>query len=251
MRLNRLFFGLALLITLVSCRKDEDLNPVPGDAKVKRILLYFSLDSDKPAAIVKEFEYDGNWNVTRTSAPMYQDGEIVGNISYDLYTYNTSGQLIKKENYNANVNSPTGFINLINYSYTYSEGGKLIKEVIEYPAIGQSKRITYEYDHNLLTYVRNYNEKNQLESFILYQYDKYDRLITEKSYASIGKLISATDHTYQGQLLIRSDIFYGDTHVREIKRTYDNNNNLMILESRELLDYSSALSYYHKYEYFN
>lgn len=247
----KLCLGLLLILSLLSCQKQADLTPAPGDAKVKRILLYFSLDSDNPTSIIKEFEYDDNWKISKTSSPMYQDGKIVGTISYDLYYYNNSDLLIKKENLNANLNSPTGFINLINYYYTYSEDGNLTKETIEYPIIGQRKDIIYEYEENRLTGTKYYNEKNQLESYVLNHYDKYDRLITEECYASDDRLISTTTNSYNGQLLVKSDIYLGDTHWREIKRTYDSNNNLLMLESKEIVAYSSALSYFHKYEYYN
>lgn len=46
--------------------------------------------------------------------------------------------------------------------------------------------------------------------------------------------ISYTNHTYSGLLLVKSDVYNGDIHLREIKRTYDNANNLITLESNEL-----------------
>lgn len=228
MKTSHLTLGLGLLIlSLLSCQKHQDPTPAPGNAKVKRILLYFSLDSENPTSIVKEFEYDENWRITKTSSPMYQDGKIVGTISYDLYYYNNSDQLIKKENYNANLNSPTGFINLINYYYTYSEGGTLSKVTIEYPRIGQRKDIIYEYKNNRLIRIKNLNDKNELESYVLNYYDAYGRLITEEKYTYDDKLISTTTNSYEGQLLVKSDIFQGDIHLREIKRSYDSNNNLL------------------------
>jgi hypothetical protein len=39
-------------------------------------------------------------------------------------------------------------------------------------------------------------------------------------------------------------------HMREIFRTYDKNNNLIVLESNELSLFSSSMSYVLKYEYF-
>jgi len=182
---------------------------------------------------------------------MYQEGTIIGTISYDLYYYNTSDQLIKKENFNANLNSPTGFINLINHNYFYSSDGKLNKESIEYPQISSSESIIYEYKNNQLNTTKYYNNKNQLETYVINQYDKSDRLIKETRYAWDDRIISITTHSYQGLLLVKSDVFQGDTHMRVIKRTYDSNNNLLILESKELVGYSSALSYFHKYEYFD
>lgn len=252
MKIRQLIIGLGLLIilSLLSCQKD-DLTPAPGDGKVKRILLYFSLDSGSPTSIAKEFEYDADGRISRTSSPMYEEGTIVGTISYDLYYYNTSGQLKKKENFNANFNSPTGYINLINHLYTYSPDGKMTKETIEYPQGGPGESILYEYKDNQLNTTEFYNNKNQLETYIVNQYDRYDRLIKEIRYAWDDRIISVTTHSYQGLLLVKSDVYQGDTHMREIKRTYDSNNNLLILESKELVGYSSALSYFHKYEYFD
>ncbi len=246
----KLGLGFLTILNLVSCQKNDDLTPAPGDAKVKRILLYFSLESDNPQSIVKEFEYDENWRISKTSSPMYQDGKIAGTISYDLYNYNSSDQLIKKENFNANLNSPTGFINLKNFYYTYSESGSLTKETIEYPRIGQKEDIVYEYQDNKIAKIIHYNPKKELESYVLNHYDAYNRLVTEEKYAFDDHLISTTSHTYKGQLLIKSDVFQGNTHAREIIRTYDSNNNLLILQSKELSVYSSALSYFHEYEYY-
>jgi len=123
-------------------------------AKLKRILLYSSIDSKNPISIVSEYEYDEVDRISKISSPMYQDGEIVGIIKYDLYGYNSQGQLIRIENFNANGNSPTGFINLKNYIYTYSENGKKEKERIEYPQIGSSEYSLYKYDGGKILLVR-------------------------------------------------------------------------------------------------
>lgn len=253
MKINHLSLGLGLIIilNLLACQK-ENLTPTPGNGKVKRILLFSSLDSDSPLSIVKEFEYDENGRISKTTSPMYQDGNIIGTISYDLYYYyyDNDNQLVKKENFNANLNSPTGFINLVNYYYSYSSLGKMTKETLEYPQAGFNESIVYEYKNGLLNTIKFYNNKNQLETYIISQYDKSDRLIKEIRYASDDKVISTTIHSYQGLLLIKSDVFQGETHMREIIRSYDNNNNLSILESKELVAHSSALSYILKYEYF-
>jgi len=242
--------GLIIILNLLACQKNEDPAPAPGDGKVKRILICFSLDSGSPSSIVTEFEYDENGRINRTSSPMYQDGIIMGTISYDLYSYNNNNQLVKKENFNANLNSPTGFINLVNHSYSYSKG-KMAKETIEYPIAGYSEFMIFEYKNDLLNTTKFYNNKNQLETYTINQYDKSDRLVKETKCAWDDKVISVTTHNYQGLLLIKSDVFQGETHMREIKRSYDSNNNLSILESKELSPVSSSLSYILKYEYFD
>ena len=68
------------------------------------------LTYDRWVSIVEEYEYDSLDRISRVSSPMYDDGEIAGTISYELYEYNADGQLIRKSNFNSNVNAPTGFI---------------------------------------------------------------------------------------------------------------------------------------------
>jgi len=242
--------GLIAILNLSACQK-EDLNPEPGDGRVKRIMLYSSPVSLEPIAVVQEFEYDDNGRISRTSSPMYQDGTIVGTIYYDLYYYNDADQLVRKENFNANSNSPTGFINLVNRLYTYSPSGKLIRETIEYPQAGPGESIVYEYKNGLLNRTEYYNNINKLEAYTISHYDNSGRLTKEVRYASDEKVISTTSHSYRGLLLVKSDVYNGETRMREIKRSYDSNNNLLILESKELVSYSSAMSYVLKYEYFD
>jgi len=252
MKVNQLTLAVALMmiLNLAACQK-EDINPEPGNGKVKRILLYSSMSSDTPISIVEEFEYDENGRITRTSSPMYQDGTIVGTISYDLYYYNDVDQLVRKENYNANSNSPTEFFNLVNRFYMYSPSGKLIRETIEYPQGGPGESIVYEYKNSLLSRTKFYNNINKLEAYTISHYDNSERLTKEVRYSSDDKVISTTLHSYRGHLLVKSDVFHGETRMREIKRSYDNDNNLLVLESYELVAYSSAMSYVLRYEYFD
>ena len=151
MKINYLSMGLGLImiLNLLACQKGdflpENLTPAPGNGKVKRILIFSSLDTNSLSWTVSEFEYDGSGRISKTSSPMYHDGNIAGTISYDLYYYNNDNQLVKKENFNASTDSPTGFINLVNYYYLYSPAGRVIKETLEYPQPGFSEYYLYEY----------------------------------------------------------------------------------------------------------
>jgi len=54
---------------------------------------------------------------------------------------------------------------------------------------------------------------------------------------------------------VKTDIFVyynviGKTKLREIRRYYDKNNNLIYLKSQELSVLSSTMSYISKYEYY-
>ena len=182
---------------------------------------------------------------------MYVDGVITGTISYNLYEYNPSGQIVKIANYNANDNSPTGFINLSNTLYEYSGSGLKIKESIEFPVAGIEEYTVFEYKSNLLSQSKKYY-RNNLESYSDYQYDGSRRLTKELTYSSDGKCLTYMIYSYSGSQLINSDLYtYPDKVLyRSITRTYDEGNNLIVLESREMAGYSSAMSYIMKYIYY-
>lgn len=246
-------FGLFCLLTLFtwSCQKDESDTYVSSNAKLKQVVLYSTLDSEEPINIVEEYEYDDAGKITKVSSPMYNNGIIVGTIKFDLYEYNSSGQLIKINNYNANGNSPTGFINLKNTLFEYSPEGKKIKEIIEYPLAGIFEYSDFEYKNGLLSKTKKYSG-TKLESFTVYEYDKSDRLIKELFYAHDGQCLTYTIHTYIGSLQTKSDlyVFSSNSHYRSINRIFDKNSNIIALESKELSLYSSLMSHVLRYEYY-
>lgn len=252
MKTKSLFFGLiSLLIVLFSnCQKENDFSDselLQGNARLKRVLLFATIDSEEPLSILEEYEYDEKGRIIKVSAPF---GDRDGLLYYNLYEYNSANQLMKIVNYRSNINSPTGFINLKNYIYSYSSDGKKEKEYIEYPQINSFEYFVYEYQNNQLVKINKYDNKNELESYVVNQYDNSGKLITETSYAYDNHCTSYTIHTYSGILLLKSDVYQGGIHLREILRTYDMNNNLIILESNELSMLSSAMSCVLRYEYY-
>lgn len=251
-----------IFILIYGCQKENDFfenttnHTITNqkDAKLKQVLLYASIENDVPISILEEYEYDDEGRISKVSSPMYEDGEIVGTIKYDLYNYNSEGQLIKIEHFNANINSPTGFINLRNHIYTYSDDGKKEKEYIEYPVIGSSEYLLYKYDKGNLAKIEKYGIDGNLEKYIINEYDNSGNLIKETSFHEDNNPFSYTQHAYKNGLNMQSNVYAGDDmqeHLREIIRTYDENNNLVILESNELSLFSSVMSYVLKYEYFD
>lgn len=252
-----LFVLLGLTIMLIcGCQKENDsFNNITNQngAKLKRILLFSSIESKSPIDIVSEFEYDKEDRIRKVSSPIYQDGEIKGIIKYDLYEYNSQGQLIKIENFNANINSPTGFINLKNYIYTYSENGDKEKERIEYPQISSFEYSLYKYNRGKITKIEKYDYSGKLESYIMFDYNNSGDLSKETFFTNDNQSVSYTQHSYKNGLNIKSDVYAGKDmkeHVREIFRTFNDKNNLIILESKELSLYSSMVSHVLKYEYY-
>jgi hypothetical protein len=248
------FFGTFILFVFLSssCQKDKsDSILYQSNAKLKQILLYSKIESEDPIGIVEEYQYDDKGRISKTSSPMYDNGVIAGTIKYNLYEYNSSDQLIRISNFNANLNSPTGYINLQNFIYTYSADGKKIRESIENINGVISEYSVYEYKDGQLVKIKKYSH-DSLESYIENQYDNSGKLIKESFFSSDGQGISYTIHTYSGLLQIKSDLytFINDTRYRSIKRTFDNNNNLITLESNELSLYSSAMSSVLRYKYY-
>ncbi|MCA1758143.1 MAG: hypothetical protein LC658_00090 [Bacteroidales bacterium] len=245
-----IFIFSVILILNSSCQKENDFieNPTfPNNAKLKRVWLYPTIESKEAISIDKEYEYDEKERISRINSPMYENGEITGLFSYDLYNYNSIGQLIKIENYHANTNSPTGFINLKNYVYSYSDDGKIEKIEVS------NEYSLYKYDNNKLSRIEKYGSTDELERYTKYEYDNSGNLVKETFYSADNQPYSYTKHSYENGINIQSDVFGGEdmkTHVREIFNTYDENNNLIIKETNELLSYSSALSHVFRYEYF-
>lgn len=241
---------LCAAILLVSgCEKEQSYSG-QGNARLKQEFLY-NIDSQTMIGIVKEYEYNDQGKISKTSTPMYENGSINGILSYNLYDYDSSGQLSKITSYNANINSPTGFINLSNLSYEYSGNGLKLKESVEYPVSGMQEYTDFEYSAGRLVDSKKYTN-NKLESYIEYQYDNSGRLIKELNYASDGQCLNYSIHTYSGSLLVKSDFYTYSNKVRyrSVSRTYDEGNNLINLESKEMVPSSSMMSYVMKYIYY-
>ena len=250
----KIFFCLIIIsFFIISCDENlsNEITPA-GNAKLKRVLMYVNVDDEKPIAIVEEYEYDSLDRISRVSSPMYEDGEIVGTISYDLYKYNSDGQLIKKIHFHANINAPTGFLNLKNYNYIYGKNGKKIRENIGYPHAKSSEFFLYKYDSDRLVRIEKYNRTGELERYVLKDYDNSGKLIKESSYAKDNHSFGYNQHFYTNGLNTESKVFGAKDMVllREIYRTYDKNNNLIILESNEIAPFSSMMSHVLKYEYY-
>ncbi len=246
---SSLFFASILLLS--GCEKEQSYSgQVQGNARLKQEFLY-NTDSQTMIGIIKEYEYNDQGKLSRTSTPMYENGSMTGTISYNLYDYDSYGRLAKITNYNANINSPTGFINLSNLIYEYSDNGLKTKESVEYPASGIKEYTNYEYSDGRMSVSKKY-ANNKLESYILYQYDNAGRLTKELNYASDGQCLSYTIHTYSGSLQVKSDFYTYSNKVlyRSVTRTYDEGNNLINLESKEIVPSSSQMSYVMKYIYY-
>ncbi len=256
------YFPFSILVLMAlsltgGCQKEADISDGPlitGEGILKRVLLYPSAEAKEPIAITEEYEYDDLGRIKQVSSPLYREGEFTGIAWYEEYIYDATDRLEEKKNFNANSGSPSGFLNLVNYTYTYNSSGQKEKERIEYPKTGNQEYNSYIYEDSRLIRSERYGNDNSLESYIMYVYDCFDKPVRESTFDESNRLLNITRHTYSGGLLTRTDIYalvnQRKIPLREIIRHYDEQNNLAILESHELSPFSSMAGYVLKYEYY-
>lgn len=262
---------LAVMAMFSSCEKPGmDDNDVLHEksSKLKHISYVESVESKETGMIFIQYEYDEKGRISKVSqpryesgTPMFENGTIIGLFSYSDYVYNSEG-LLEKIIYN-HFNINAGFLNLRTYTYSYDNNGNKQKEVIEYPQITQNR-----VDSNLYFYVNNrliredkYENgffgsgpwRSVLVTYIEYEYDNQGKLIKETNYSGTNNTpLQVSAHSYQNGLKVKTEIFNSNSQqkIREIRRHYDTNDDLIYLESEELSTYSSTLSYVAKYEYY-
>ena len=270
-------------LILISCEKNEmDGNSVIHDyrvqnisyakgSKLKNISYVESVKSMKGGIIIFQYEYDERGRISKVSQPMYKDGTslfengtIAGLYSYSDYVYNNEGLLEKIIYYHSNLYE--GFINLHTSTYSYDKNGNKLKEVIVYPRAlpFRTDSTLYYYDNNRLKRENKYADgyfgrepwRSELIAYIKYEYDNQGQLVKESNYSGIDNtLLSYSIHSYQNGLNVKTEVFIyynviGKTPLREIRRFYDKNDNLIFLESNELSLLSSTMGYVAKYEYY-
>ena len=270
-------------LILLSCEKNEmDDNSVIHDyrvqnilyaegSKLKNISYVESIKSTKGGIIVTQYEYDGQGRISKESQPMYengtpmiQNGTIVGLCSYSDYVYNNEGLLETITNYNSNLYE--GFINLQTSTYLYDKDGNKRKEVVVHPRTLPFRidSTLYYFENNRLKRKDEYSDgyhgkevwNSKLVIYIEYEYDNQGKLVKETTYSADDDTpLSFSVHSYQNGVNIKTEVFIyynviGETKLREIRRYYDMNDNLIYLESEELSPFSSTMSSVTIYQYY-
>jgi hypothetical protein len=249
-----------------SCEKNEDSSV---GSKLKHISYVKSIQQQKTGLIFVQYEYDKQGRISKVSQPMYENatsmyenGTIVGLYSYSDYVYNNEGELEKIIYYHSNTN--VGFMNLRTSTYSYDKDRNKRQEIIVYPHAlpFRTDSTLYYYDNNRLVREDRYEDgyfgslplpwRFELIRYIEYEYDDQGKLVKESSYSGRDNtFIQKSVHSYQNGLNVKTEMFNrNDEKIREIRRHYDKNNNLIYLESDELSMLSSSMSYVCKYEYY-
>ncbi len=235
--------GLIILLLIASaCEKKEDTPACsyPENAKLKRVISCGYIDTECPTrecddivSIYKEYEYDS-------------DGKLEWELfhpkrEYLLHKYNTQNQLVKIEYYGKyeDDNLPYQII-----TYSYSDDGKKIKENIELPEISNQYKL-FTYTNNRLTRIDIYEESDELDDYILLEYDNSGNLVKETTYNYDDVPYSYIEHVFEDGLNVRSY-----ENGNEFVKTYDENDNLVFLEEFRGAG-SSKTNAKLKYEYYN
>ncbi len=255
--------GMAMISNCEKSEMDDNKILYTKGSKLKHISYVESVDSKETGMIIKQYEYDEQGRISKESQPMYKKGTIVGLISYSDYVYDSEG-LLEKIIYNhSNSNPNIGFLNLRTHTYSYDSNKKKQKEVIEYPQMTQNRvdSIICFYENNRLIREDKYEDgffgsetlHSVLVTYIEFEYDNQGKLVKETNYSGTDNTpIQFSLHSYQKGLNVKTEIFNinNNQKIREIRRHYDRNDNLIYLESEELSLYSSATSYVIKYDYY-
>jgi hypothetical protein len=236
-------------------------------SKLKHISYVESVKSKEGGIIITQYEYDEQGRINKVSQPMYENGTpmfengtIIGLFSYSDYIYNNEGLLEKIIYYHSNIYE--GFINLRTYTYSYDKNENKLKEVIEYPRTTpfRTDSTLYYYDNNRLMREDKYEDgyfgtqpwRSELITYIEYEYNNQNELVKETNYSATNNTpVQISIHSYQNGLNVKTEIFNrNDEKIREIRRYFDRNDNLIYLESKELSLHSSSRSYVIIYEYY-
>ncbi len=250
---------IILLLIASACEKKEDTPSCsyPKNAKLKRIVLCQSDHSDCPtkecddiAWIEEEYEYDSKGRIEKVMFhPKYVDDILSEVGEYDLYEYDSKNQLIKIEHY---ITYRDEYALGWNYIYTYSDDGKKTKEYIDHFSVGFEYTL-YKYTNDRLTRIEKYElNSDEIEYYILNEYDDSGNLIKETFYDKDDIPIKYTQHIYENDVNIESyEYIWGYTEPsNKFIKTYDENDNLVLLESF----YGPGSSKFNKklkFEYYN
>ena len=233
MKTKKIFPELLILFVIIAsaCQKD-DTPPCsyPKNATLKLIVHCYETDLACPTiechgAIEREYEYDQRGRIEKVKIrPRYEDGVLTRMLEYELYDYDSEGKLVNIEYYYTYKDE---YVLDKNRVFTYSDDGKKIREYVDWANSDWFQYTLFEYTNKCLTRTENYEiNSDELEDYVLYEYDNSGNIIKETSYNKFDVSRYEIVHTYENGLNVKTNK-YG---IRIIK-TYDENDNLILLET--------------------
>ena len=217
MNTKNLSFTIAFVFfLLLSCEKNETDNnsviPVIHDYRIDNVLykknskLKYVYRQDR---LYAEYMYDKSNKISRINYG-------VDIYAYEVYQYNTKGELEKISSYYQPPVLGLGHTCV----YSYDAKGNKVKEQIDFTDNRETVINLYIYSGGKLTKQEHYEGTKQTH-YIVYEY-KGDLLVKEKFYVPGEKDFSPTEYFYKEGLLV-----YVLAGWREERYYYDRNDNLI------------------------
>ncbi|RLD85062.1 MAG: hypothetical protein DRJ07_03860 [Bacteroidetes bacterium] len=247
-----IILGLFSLFLFPNCEKDiVEINTAKqpeGTAVLIQIITVSDVNSNE-AQTTTDFEYFNNGNLEKTSYS-HSDGTI---LSYSNYEYNSENQLELIVDYTANSNEISGYLNLRTHEFEYLANGLKSKETINHPVIGTLEYISFDYNNeDDLIKKTFFNSDNHLVNYVIYDYDEFGNILKGTTYSNTDEQTGETLHYYRNNMLFKSDVYIlgkDKVHLEEVLKTYDDDNNLIMLQSNILWLASSRSSSVLKFIY--
>ncbi|WP_339815381.1 hypothetical protein [uncultured Imperialibacter sp.] len=244
-----LVFAFACQKEDVDSKKDRDNLPqYSSDAQLQQVTLYGLESNSLPGNIIEFYEYDENDRVARIITP--GTGGLEDIAQYQSFGYNSEGRVSSVSTYVANTGEPNGFLLIEVKNIFYSGDGVKTKESVENPQIGLKKETKFSYEGIRLAKSEEFDNKGALERYTVYEYNDSGTLKKETAYSPTGDLNSYVSHVYEGNRRIHSSFYsFSEELVKEEKRAYDANGNLVELKSINIALWLSTMSYRLEYTY--
>ena len=198
---------------LFSCGKNEMENnsiiPVMHDYRIDDVL--YRKDSKlkhvyHQGGLYAEYMYDESNRISRINYG-------VDVYAYDIYQYNTKGELEKISSYYLE-NPPVLGHSVV---YSYDAKGNIVKEQKEFTDERQTVYDLYQYSNEKLVKQEHF-EGNKQTFYRIYEY-RGDKLVKEKFYVPGEKDFFTTEYFYEEDLLVYTS--HGERYY------YDRNDNLI------------------------
>lgn len=244
--MKRAFYlvGVLLIITGVSCNKDENN---PQEVLLRSKKWYASKEESTPLVTYK-YLYDASDRLVRINQYQKESGSA---FAYETFQYNNNGNLELSLSYYY-ANDLSGWILSDSTSFEYKNELLLFSHTY-YPE-PNSYTVSFQYEYEGSTVIKkNRFDNDELLYSILYDYSN-GFCSKETRYTGSG-LKTVSDykiHHYKDGVRIRSDVYNSqDQVIQVITYEYDVSGNL-VLEVSEQTDYTvqANLEYTFRYEYF-
>jgi hypothetical protein len=248
--MKTIFFIPIFASLLISCGKNSVENDLIFDGcRIQNILFekgsalkyVFKVDDSNIKTLWEVYEYNDVGKISRVNSLHNETGWQ----GYSIYSYNIREQLEKVSTYQQYKDEPVILNQTVEYSY--NSNGKLETKVVKsfnFNVLTTSFSFLYDYDGEKI-FKEDHFSNDKKYSCLVYVYDN-GKLLRQESYDMDDNNYQTVEHSYFGHLLVYSITYQGDPKtgfLRDEKRYYDLNDNLVRTIQRDLMLSSSSTPY--------